>query len=241
MAERHARMIMCSEGEEGCGKSWLGLTAPRPLWWLDFDFGAEGVDGADRIDVHRSYDLLAATWQPEAEAKRYAIEVMKRYVADFREALAQRARSLVVDTKTAAWSGQRFARADDKYVEMEEEFRSLIRAAYASPYTNVILIHHLKDDWKKTADGKSYKAGTKSRDGMDNIVNMVQLAVRQRYVRPIPEQRAGGFITAAAVPGRFELDVLKCRDNIGLVGTTLPGMDFPTLCSMADPTIDWSK
>jgi hypothetical protein len=234
-------MVMSSEGEEGCGKTWLGLTAPRPLWWLDFDYGLEGVDGAERVDEHRTYDLLAATWQPEAQAKRHAQEVMRRFIADFREALAKKARSLVVDTFTAAWAGQRLARSDDKWVEMEEEFRSLIRAAYVGHHTNVILVHHLKDDWKKTADGKSYKSGTKSRDGMDTILNMVQLGIRQRYVKPVPEQRAGALVVAQAQPGRFELDVLKCRDSIGIVGQTFPAMDFATLCAMVAPAIDWSR
>lgn len=241
MAERHPRMILSTEGLEGSGKTELAFSAPRPLWHLDFDFGAEGVRNADRVDERRSYDLLAATWQPEAQAKKYAQEVMRRYIADFREALEKKARSLVVDTKTAAWAGQRLARSDDKYVEMEEEFRSLIRAAFASPYTNVILIHHMSRDWKRTSEGKSYKAETYSRDGMDGILNMVQMGIRQRFVPPIAAKMAGAMVVADAVPGRFEIEVLKCRDNVGLVGQTFPGMDFPTLCAMAAPLIDWSK
>jgi hypothetical protein len=235
VAERHPRMILSTEGKEGSGKSWLGLTAPRPLWWLDFDFGLEGVEGADRVDEHRTYDLLAATWQPEAQAKRYAAEVMRRFITDFREALAKGARSLVVDTMTAAWAGQRLARSEDKYVEYEEEFRSLIRAAFASPATNVLLIHHMVRDWKRTTEGKPYKGETYSRDGMDGIVNMVQLAVRQRYT---PPQRAGELLVKA---GGFEVDVLKSRDNIGLVGQTYPAMDFATLCGMVCPSVDWSR
>lgn len=234
-------MVMCSEGEEGAGKSDFALSAPRPLWWLDFDFGTEGVRGSNRIDEHRVYDTMAAAWQEPVRAKAHVQDVMKRYIADFRDALAKRARTVVTDTFTAAWGGQRIARADDKYAEMEEEFKSLIRAAYASPYTNVILIHHMRDDWKRDSGGKPYKAGTKSRDGMDNIINAVQLGIRQRYVRPVPAQMAGDFVVAEAQPGRFETDVLKCRDNIGLVGQTFTNIDFPTLCTMAQPTIDWSK
>jgi hypothetical protein len=223
---------------EGSGKTRFGLTAPRPLWWLDFDFGSEGVEGAERIDELRSYDLLTAEWMPDAEAKRYAKSVMARFVADFREALAKKVRSLVVDTHTAAWAGQRLARGGeggDSYTEYEAEFKSLIGAAYASPHTNVILIHHLARDWKRNKEGKAYKGETWSRDGMDGIANAVQLAIRQRYVAPLTSNGA------VAVPGRFEIDVLKCRDNIGLVGTTMPGMDFATLASMACPSVDWSK
>lgn len=102
--------------------------------------------------------------------------------------------------------------------------------AYASPRTNVILIHHLKPDWKRDSSGKSYKAGTYSRDGMDGIANMVQLAVRQRFVSPRGD-----------IAGTFEMDVLKSRDNIGLVGQTFPAVDFVTLCTMVAPEVDWSK
>jgi hypothetical protein len=41
--------------------------------------------------------------------------------------------------------------------------------------------------------------------------------------------------------GKFEIDVLKCRDNIGLVGATMPGMDFATLGAIVCPTVDWSR
>lgn len=236
MADRHPRMILSTEGLEGSGKTRLALSGPRPLAYLDFDYGVEGVAGADAVDEHKTYDLLAAEWQPEAQAKRYAQEVMRRFIADFREALAKKMRTLVADTFTAAWAGQRLARGDDdKYVEYEEEFRSLIRAAYASPHTNVILIHHMARDWKRNREGKAYKGETYSRDGMDGIANMVQMAIRQRYIAPV---KAGETLVSQ---GGFEIDFLKCRDNIGLVGTTIPAVDFPTLCAMACPTVDWSR
>lgn len=244
--ERHPRMILSDEGKEGSGKTWFALTAPRGstlesgggLWWLDFDFGLEGVVGAERVDERRVYDMLAAEWRHDAEAKRYAKDVMRRFVADFREALAKRVRSLVVDTFTAAWAGQRLARGGedgDSYVEYEAEFKSLIQAAYASPHTNVILIHHLARDWKRNQQGKAYKGETWSRDGMDGIANMVQLAIRHRYA---PPQKAGDLVVSK---GGFEIDVLKARDNIGLVGMTYEAMDFATLCGMVCPTVDWSK
>lgn len=238
MAERHPRLIISTEGMEGSGKTHFALTAPRPIWWQDFDLGLEGVDGSDRVDEHRTYDLLAAQWMPDAEAKRYAKEVMRRFIAEFREALAKKMRTLVVDTHSAAWAGQRFARGGedgDKYDEYATDFYSLIAAAYISPHTNVILIHHLTREWKRTKDGKPYKGEAWVRDGIDGIANKVQLAIRQRFVQPMVQ---GGMRVA---DGRFEVDILKCRDNIGLVGTTLPAMDFATLGAVVCPTVDWSQ
>lgn len=235
--QRHPRLIISTEGLEGSGKTRFALSAPRPLTFLDLDYGSEGVEHAG-VDDHKTYDMLSAEWQPEGQARRYAQDVMKRFVSDFREALAKKVRSLVVDTFTAAWAGQRLARGGeggDSYTEYEAEFKSLVAAAYASQHTNVILIHHLTRDWKRNKDGKAYKGESYSRDGMDGIANMVQLAIRQRYVAPLVSQGA------VAVPGRFEIDVLKSRDNIGLVGTTMPGMDFTMLGAMVAPAIDWSK
>lgn len=238
VAKREPRMILSTEGMEGSGKTRLALSAPRPIWWQDFDFGLEGVEGSDRVDEHRVYDLLSAQWMPEAEAKRYARDVMRRFVAEFREGLKRQMRTLVVDTYSAAWAGQRLARGGedgDSYVEYEAEFKGLVAAAYAQSVSNVIFIHHLSRDWKRSKDGKAYKGETWSRDGMDGIANMVQLAIRQRYVQPLVS--SGAVVT----PGRFEIDVLKSRDNIGLVGTTMPGMDFATLGACVQPAIDWSK
>src|SRR4051812_10048428 len=99
VAKREARMILSSEGMDGCGKTRLALSAPRGdtgLRYLDFDYGVEGVEGGDDID-RKAYDLLAAEWMPEAEAKRYAQDVMRRFVADFREGLKLRMRTIVAD------------------------------------------------------------------------------------------------------------------------------------------------
>lgn len=231
--ERQPRLIVSTEGMEGSGKTWLALSAPGPTAYLDFDYGVEGLGGKN-IATHHYYDLLAAQWMPDAQAKRHAQEVMRKFVADFRAAIGVM-RTIVVDTFSAAWAGQRFARSEDKYVDMEQEFVGLVRAAYANPSTNVILIHHMRQDWARSKDGKSYKAPTWSRDGMDGVPAMVQLAIRQRFVQP---QLAGTMVT---VPGRFEIDVLKCRDNFALAGTTLPAVDFATLGAMVAPSIDWSK
>jgi hypothetical protein len=230
---RYPRMVISTEGLEGSGKTDFAIrNTPRPLTYLDFDYGLEGVGTPEMWEgiTRKPYDLMATNGFDEALTKRHVAAVLKQFIADFRQAVKDEVRTLVVDTFTAAWNGQRIARSEDKYVEYEEEFRSLIRSVYASPVTNLILIHHMKPDWKRDGAGKSYLAGTHSRAGMDGIITAVQLAIRQRFVAPIGQ-----------IPGRFEMDIIKSRDNIGLVGTTLPALDFPTLCSMVCPSIDWSK
>lgn len=231
--ERFPRMIVSTEGMEGSGKTRFALSAPGPTRYLDFDYGIEGVGAGNGIERRIPYNLPMGLGP--AEARRLAQEVMHKFIADFRGGLGT-VRTLVVDTFTTAWAGQRLANPKDErpYVEMEEEFKSLIRDAYACPSTNVILIHHMKQDWARKSDGTSYKSQNWSRDGIDGVLNMVQLGIRQRYVPPV---NVGQLQTA----GRFEIEVLKCRDNIGLVGTTQEDLDWVMTCTMACPSVDWSK
>lgn len=228
---RHPRIVISLEGMEGSGKTHFALSAPGPIRYLDFDYGLEGVMGGDAVD-RTSYNLLVDLGS-EAEQRRNAQETMKRFIADWRAAIGKY-RTVVADTFTAAWAGQRLARSEDRYVEMEEEFKTLIRQAYDCTTTNVILIHHMRPEFKRDSGGKSYKSGAWSRDGMDGILNMVQLGIRMRY---IPPTRIGQLET----PGKFEQEIIKCRDNIGLMGQIFSGLDFPTLCTMAAPDVDWSK
>lgn len=232
--ERKPRMLLSTEGLEGSGKTDFALRGtPRPLTLLDFDYGAEGLGGGDPALIagvtRKTYNLMGAFADDDAAIKKHVAEVMKRFVGDWRAAIDTKVRTLVVDTFSAAWAGQRVARSEDRYVEYEEEFKSLVRMAYASPHTHLILVHHLKPDWKRDSAGKSYKAGTFSRDAMDGVMTMVQLGIRQRYVAATTAEKS-----------RFELDVLKCRDNVSLVGQTYSDLDFQTLCSITCPSIDWS-
>ena len=102
--ERHPRMIVSTEGSEESGKTHFALTAPRPLTYLDFDRGLEGMDvGAP--DVHKQYTLPPVFGDKDAVAQRAARAVMREFIADFRAALGPHMRTLVVDTHTAGHQG----------------------------------------------------------------------------------------------------------------------------------------
>lgn len=231
---RQPRMILSTQGLTSSGKTYFALQGvPRPVLLLDFDYGAEGLpaDVLDGVEV-RQYDLLAGTFKGESDARRDQIirEETERFLMDFREAIDTAAyRTIVTDTASVLWSGLRL-RYDKNYASAEEVMHSLIRAAYKSP-VNLTLIHHMTTIWARNAEGKSYKKhGSYERMGMENVDNKVQLAIEQRWVPPIPN----------VSEGRFEITVLKCRDNKELEGTVLEGVDWQTLCSMAAPSVDWS-
>jgi hypothetical protein len=234
-------MILSTEGLTSAGKTFFALAgAPRPVLLLDFDWGAEGLPAEvlEGVDIAQ-FDTMEGAFLGESDARVQQLvkAEMARFLADYRKAITGgHYRTVVVDTCSTAWQGQRIARKDDTYAVAEEEFLGLIRAAYKSN-VNLTLVHHLTTVWARSADGKPYKkSGVYERIGMDNVDNRVQLAVRQAYV-PALKGPDGGIVTAA----RFETTVLKCRDSKQLEGETLEGIDWQTLCSLAVPGVDWGK
>lgn len=237
---RQPRMILSTQGLTSAGKTYFALKdTPRPALLLDFDYGAEGLpeDVLEGVDIAQ-YDLLAGTFKGESDARREQIirEETERFLADYRAAIDQaKYRLIVVDTASVLWSGLRL-RYDKNYAAAEEVMHSLIRAAYKST-TNLTLIHHMTTVWARNAEGKSYKKhGSYERTGMEGVDNKVQLAIEQRWVEPIMGPDGG-----VVAPGRFEARVLKCRDNKPLEGAVIEAPDWQTLCTMAAPSVDWSK
>lgn len=233
--ERVPRMIWSDEGLTSSGKTYRALAGvPRPVLLLDFDFGAEGLPAEvlDGVEI-RQYDTMQGAFLGESEARAQQLvkEEMTKFKADFRAAITGgHFRTIVIDTMSTAWMGQRIARKDDTYAVAEEEFLGLIRAAYKST-VNLTLIHHMATVWARSPDGKPYKKqGVYERIGMDNVDNRVQLATRSRWAEPIANVSAG----------RFETTILKCRDNKALEGETIEGADWQTLCTLAAPSVDWS-
>jgi hypothetical protein len=237
MIERAPRMILSTEGLTSVGKTYFALKGvPRPVLLLDFDWGAEGLpaDVLEGVDIAQ-FDTMEGAFLGESDARVQQLvkAEMARFLADYRKAITGgHYRTVVVDTCSTAWQGQRIARKDDTYAVAEEEFLGLIRAAYKSS-VNLTLIHHLTTQWARSAEGKPYKkVGVYERIGMDNVDNRVQLAVRQSWVAPN---------AALGVMGHFEATVLKCRDRKELEGETIADPSWQLLCSLAVPGIDWEK
>lgn len=232
--KRQPRMILSTQGLTSSGKTHFALNgAPRPALLLDFDYGSEGLADSvlDGVDIQQ-YDLLAGTFKGESDAARDQIirQETERFLADYRTAIDEsKYRLIVVDTASVLWSGLRL-RYDKNYAAAEEVMHSLIRAAYKST-TSLTLIHHLTTIWARNAEGKSYKKhGSYERVGMEGVDNKVQLAIEQRWVEAGPMG-----------PGRFEAKILKCRDSKALEGETVEAPDWTTLCTLAAPSVDWSK
>ena len=240
---RMPRMIASIEGAEGSGKTDFSLrTTPRPLTFLDFDYGTEGVGGFDNDDLMKGVDLKqydpfgpAYLQEDKDTAAKRAKPEIDRFLEEFRDAVRNKVRTLVVDTCTVAWAAQRLANPEKRYVEIEAEFHGLIRSCFISPHTNLLLLHHLKKDWMRTGEGKSFPSGSYSIDGMENVKTMVQLATRMTFYPPVI---VNGNVLKKP---KFETEILKARDNNDMVGEIVDSPDFETLCCMVAPSVDWSK
>lgn len=241
---RLPRMITTTEGLEGVGKSdWALRGTPRPCTFLDFDFGVEGIGGPDSDKLMKgvnviSYDPFGTVGYDIEEDKdrQKCVEEIERFKKDWRKAINDKVPLLVVDTLTLAWKAQRVAYPQETWAKLESEFHGLVRAAYISPHTSLILIHHLKADWMKDSKGSSFPSGTYSRDGLNTIGTMVQLGIRQHFAPPTL-----GDNNVVVRPGKREYSIVKCRDNAALTGTRGPLVDWVTLCTLVAPKVDWAK
>lgn len=244
---RKSRMIVAIEGPEGAGKTHWALTAPGPIDFYNFDRGLEGVEDKfpdKQINAHTINLSLPPELPVDGPA---AVDWWKR-AAD--QALAGismslgAARTVVVDKADQLWSAVNLGYPGEVYERKVELYQRMIRNAYDGD-ANLILLHGLKVIFSKNREGQSYPSGDMTCAGWDGTRSSVQLSFATRYSGNGYEFNTSNgrwvLSNGGAQQGQFEQTIIKSRDNVGLVGMTLPGTDFPTLCGMAFPGLDWSK
>lgn len=197
------RIIIAVDGLDKHGKTRFALSAPKPLVYLDFDIGKEGVlekapNYENGVITAKPFIFLPSeiTFDIDDEAKR-SEKVMKAaepqltrfrstYLSCLREPVMLhkgqpiKARTVVIDTGTEAWQllrlcylGKISQIKPHHYVEVNGLMRDLVRAAVDSD-VNVIWLHKLKAEWKDNAEGKGRKTGTLERDGFEGMSYLVQ-------------------------------------------------------------------
>lgn len=196
------RIILAVDGLDKHGKTRFALTAPKPLLYLDFDIGKEGVlekapnpggiittapfvflPSEITFDIDsedtRSKKVMEAA-EPQLTRFRSTYLAALRGPAIKKNGKPQKVRTIVVDTGTEEWALQRlcyFGKISQvkphHYVECNGLMRDLVRAAFDSD-VNVIWLHKLKAEWKDNAEGKGRKTGTLERDGFEGMSYLVQ-------------------------------------------------------------------
>ena len=219
-----AKNILCSvEGRGGAGKSDWACGAPGPILFMDLDFNSDPVrqkflDKGKEI-WYAKYNIPGMTrhLKPAGSKGAFsgayvtaAVNTWAKFQADYYKGLGQ-ARTIIIDTATAAWELCRLAHflpewgriekiKNHHYTPLNSDFRNLLTAGYESD-CNVILTHKVK----KLYQGDSWN-GKWERAGFGDIEFACQVNVVTLFDSRTHE---------------FKLQILKCTQNPLLVGEVL--------------------
>ena len=200
---RRRRLILGVDGLDKHGKTRFALSAPKPLVYLDFDVGKEGV-----IEKELKHNPLIVTappfvfrpseisWEIDDDAQRskkvmegaepHLTRFRTLYLRSLREPVLKigktpvKARTVVVDTGSEAWELLRLCEfgkisqvKPHHYTEVNGLMRDIVRAGFDSD-VNVIWLHKLKAVWKESAEGKARKTDVLERAGFEGMSYLVQ-------------------------------------------------------------------
>lgn len=231
------RLIINAEGLDKSGKSNFGFTAPGPLTYLNFDIGDEGV--IEKFQTKKQIlipDVAYSTRFDDGKQKAEATKEYTRFRTDYVNAL-KKSRSVVADTGSEIWELLRLARLGKltqvmphHYVEVNQEFRDLVRDAFEHS-ANLIILSKLKAEWKEGKDGKGNKTGKFERAGFSELGYLAQ--INMRFWREEIENRGDNDLG-------FRAQILNCRQNPELAGMVFENdmITFPTIAGFVYPELD---
>src|SRR6266700_711635 len=113
----HPRLVMAVDGGEKSGKTRFALTTPAPIYYINLDVGLEGVIdefiGNKEIVVAEyaeNVEEIGDIPTQDGKKRQDAAKVVTNSVfRDFRYAVRNGARTVVIDTGTEFWSMLRLA------------------------------------------------------------------------------------------------------------------------------------
>jgi hypothetical protein len=229
-----------SQGDEGCGKTRLWLTAPGPIICFQSDpAGMRGVveDAAKDKDVRVfEYDFNPKLYKTDTEVQRAAAELWERFAAEVKWA-QQQCRTLIWDKEDFFWMllrHARFGKGSDRannYEPLYFEYRSLIYSMFEHNL-NFGAIRGTKEKWaEKPKPGDPTKTvgfgtGIFIPRGMKEVPELLQVVFNHGWSKD-----EGYFI-----------DLGKCRVPGGAQGMLTRGQrlsqdqcDFATIGQLAYP------
>jgi hypothetical protein len=232
------RLIISVEGLDKSGKNNFAFGAPGPIGYLNFDIGDEGVieKFQDKKQILVPTNPYSTRFENDGKQKAEATKEYTRFKNDYLLSL-KRMRSTIVDTASETWELLRLARLGKltqvmphHYVEVNQEYRDLIREAFDND-SNLILLHKLKAEWKNGADGKGNKTGRFERAGFAETGFLVMINLRM-WREEIADREEGDL--------GFRCQVLNCRQNPEIQGLVLMNemISFGMIGSMVYPEMD---
>jgi len=232
------RLIWRSYGQEKVGKNHFGLTAPGPIAIQSFDIGLEGVVEKFRHPPLGPKEIVFTEYEFDKtdDSQEAAQVICTRFVEDYELAL-QKARTVVWDTESEVWELFRFAEfgmneqgvstdRPARYVKLNSRYRDLIQLAYDAG-VNLQLIQKVKERWKENAKGSPVPSGNFEPTGFKEAGYIVQVNLKHTW------EKERGFI----------IDVVNCRQNMGIAGDQFENLNFPELAQLVFPEsqeTDWA-
>jgi len=214
------RLVAHICGKEGTGKTHCALTAPDPVVYYNVDIGTEGVvekfqqgtATVSGVPVPRKQVLVHTVRVPKSNDMQQAyVDLWEDFKGKWEAAYGLGRGTVVLDTATEAWELARLARLGKltqvmphNYVEVNKEWREMLRLAYDSSM-NTVLINKLKPVWVNNQRTDRYEAAGFSDTGY--TVQITMEMVRQ-------DTEAGP---------QFSAFVTKCRQRPELMGRHLVG------------------
>jgi len=219
--ETPRRLIVSVAGREKSGKTHFACTAPEPILFFNIDVGTEGVVGKfqDGLDGHKPKQILIYDVRlPKSSGSNKDVygplwlDVKSRLSAAYGLGRG----TVVIDTATEAWELARLAHfgkltqvMPHNYVEVNNEWREMLRMAYDSDM-NTVLIHKQKAKYVNNVRTSEWETA-----GFGEIGYLVQanfLTYR--------DDTDGG--------PAFNMLIQDCRQNPNLSGQVLRGpmVDF---------------
>ncbi len=229
-SESRYRMIWRSFGGEKTGKDHFGLTAPGPIAIQSFDIGLEGV--VEKF-LKQGKDIRATNYEfDKNECNQEAAQAIRdQFIEDYDVAL-KIARTIIWDTETELWELFRYAEfgemsdAPKNYVSLNSKYRDLIQRAYDTG-VNLQLIQKVKERWgtvkKQNRDGRiidsPFPTGEMEPVGFKECGYITQANFKHSW------NKEDGFV----------LEVVNCRQNMGIAGEKFTNIEFPELAQIIFP------
>lgn len=257
--------VLSIEGLDATGKSRLALEASiaGPMAYYSTDGGVQRAGLKDFREMGREIHVGSFEYSvpkfiprkaggPEGEwwvqkSKELMRDVYAPYLSSLEAAIdSSQVRVIVLDTATEFWDLAQlanFGRLQQNnslmYGPVHTEFKGPIRRARAMGKI-VILIHHLKDVYKDEADSQGQTRSIKqegkfTRQGNAKIHYLCDAMVRTHYIEGTRKKVGNEW---KETPARWEIEMLKPKMNMDLLGQRLEVPDFPTLMSLLHPTAD---
>lgn len=207
------RLIVSSAGREKTGKSNFALTAPEPIFYINIDIGTEGVVGKFQAAGKEVY-VYDVRVPKEAKQDVY-VPMWNDLKVRIQTAYKLKRGTLIHDTSTEEYELARLAKfgkltqvMPHNYVEVNNEWRELLRLAYDSTM-NTIFIHKMKPVWINNARTKDYEVSGFGEMDYLSQVNLIHYR----------EDTDDGTV--------FSAYIKDCRQNPGVAGQMLRGLALP--------------